>query len=228
MFEDAVLHPVALVVFCWLMLAEPQGYAPDSHLQDILLRMIYEMTGLQHKDYRSSTYQRLLAEVKEDEEGADGSLLPECSLLVCCIRCRRHYGGMACDGRMLLILSKLWTLRFSSVDKIKSSSLGDKSGMLAKLLSPPHLTSSSSVPMMDYVCAQKINVYMSSSNPWCQWLMMQIPPYDVAKISAISQTSHLRREDIPLSAIDFHVSGVIEELLQRVSQKCLLEAVFLG
>lgn len=73
---------------------------------------------------------------------------------------------------------------------------------------------------MDYVCTAKLMEYVESSNPWGRLVITiprtQVPafPYNNTDWSTFT----LREGDISFSAIDFHVSGVIDEILKTLDE----------
>ncbi len=266
MFEDAVLHPAALVVFTWLMMAG-ETYVVDSALRKVLVRMLLEVAVGKGTDFCSREYNEALdplEDVQEEDVGEEG-LSPECQTLLRCIVARRHYGGMACDAHMLRSLGKLWRLRLGVQDGDTDQGKNAIPRALAPLVHCPGLRTTPAPswrmprppthpghglapPLpLDYLSDAKLGEYLDSSRPWCRWLVWSVqtqcrplpqswlpslvPPSSsqekllpledwpaVWRLAPLAPVGRGGEGDLPWSAIDFHVSGVIDDVYaQRLS-----------
>lgn len=66
MFEDAILHPPALVLYVWLMMAHSKGYRAGRALQAAVLASVLEIGGGALHDWDTAAYTPLLETFRDD------------------------------------------------------------------------------------------------------------------------------------------------------------------
>ena len=191
--EDGILHP-DVPLLTWLMCATSKGYIPPEALRACVSRIAGEMAAICVKDCVSYGGARskaspndmlMLSEV--ESKLADGNE----STLVQSIIIRAHFGGMSGDVAMLKGFSHIWLERFTQKD------------VTANL---PH----------DYDSLRNPELILENKSPWLDYIELI---HDAAKESGeennpVKWGGAMRRVDIPIAAVDFHVSSCIEGVLQ--------------
>ena len=126
---------------------------------------------------------------------------PQASLLVRVLHLRAAFGGMPCDVSMMRGAAEVWLRRFAG-----------RAGL------PPAAAAAATLAAETQQQQQQA---LSPGEAWLSFLWRSfspplIPPLVLPTTGAASTTAfvgRMTREDIPLSAVDFHVSSVSEELL---------------
>jgi len=193
--EDGILHP-DVTLLTWLMCAASKGYEPPESLRACVSRIAGEMAAIGVKDCVSYGGARskaspndmlMLSEV--ESKLADG----EESTIVQSIIIRAHFGGMAGDVAMLKGFSHIWLERFT------------QKGVAVNLPS-------------DYESLRNPELILDEDkSSWLDYIELI---YEAAKESTSEDSNPakwggpMRRGDIPIAAVDFHVSSCVQGILQ--------------
>ena len=193
--EDGILHP-DVTLLTWLMCAASKGYEPPESLRACVSRIAGEMAAIGVKDCVSYGGARskaspndmlMLSEV--ESKLADG----EESTIVQSIIIRAHFGGMAGDVAMLKGFSHIWLERFT------------QKGVAVNLPS-------------DYESLRNPELILDEDkSSWLDYIELI---YEAAKESTSEDSNPakwggpMRRVDIPIAAVDFHVSSCVQGILQ--------------
>jgi len=192
--EDGILHP-EITILVWLMCAASKGFQPFDSLRACVARIAGEMAAVNVKDKISYGAARSHAQQSMLLLGdIEAELSPEESSLVQSIVIRAHFGGMSGDVAMLQGFARIWLERFKQ---------GDESDVL-------------DVPReYDFLRNPEVIDCSVSKSPWLNYLELitddarERDEADAAKWGGV-----MRREDIPIAAVDFHVSACVENVLQ--------------
>jgi len=189
--EDAILHP-DVSVLTWLMCAMSKGYCPTDSMRASVSRIAGEMATIGVKDcvsYGAARSKSDVALVLGDVESklAEG----EENTIVQSLIIRAHFGGMPGDVEMLRGFSRVWLERFAQKDV------------------------HANVPS-EYDNLRNPELIMDDKSKWLDYLELA---YDSAKKMGEDHDpakwgGALRRCDIPLAAIDFHVSPCVEAMIK--------------
>ena len=193
--EDGILHP-DVTLLTWLMCAASKGYEPPESLRACVSRIAGEMAAIGVKDCVSYGGARskaspndmlMLSEV--ESKLADG----EESTIVQSIIIRAHFGGMAGDVAMLKGFSHIWLERFT------------QKGVAVNL-------------PRDYDSLRNPELILDEDkSSWLDYIELI---YEAAKESTSEDSNPakwggpMRRVDIPIAAVDFHVSSCVQGILQ--------------
>jgi len=193
--EDGILHP-DVTLLTWLMCAASKGYEPPESLRACVSRIAGEMAAIGVKDCvsyggarskASPNDMQMLSEV--ESKLADGKE----STIVQSIIIRAHFGGMAGDVAMLKGFSRIWLERFT------------QKGVAVNL-------------PRDYDSLRNPELILDEDkSSWLDYIELI---YEAAKESTSEDSKPvkwggpMRRVDIPIAAVDFHVSSCIQGILQ--------------
>ena len=191
--EDAILHP-EVPILTWLMCATSKGFEPSDAMRACVIRIAGEMAAISVKDRVSYGAAAAGSSDALTLSDVEAQLATEESTLVQSLIIRAHFGGMPGDVAMLHGYSRIWLQRFKENE------------------------SNTSVPL-DYDSLRNSEIIEESENksPWLSYLELA---HEAARESndaeAASATwgGFMRREDIPIAAVDFHVSNCVESVLQ--------------
>lgn len=192
--EDGILHP-EITILAWLMCATSKGFQPFDSLRACVARIAGEMAAVNVKDKISYGAAKSHAQQSTLLLGnIEAELPPEESALVQSIVIRAHFGGMSGDVAMLQGFARIWLERFKQ---------GDASDAL-------------DVPReYDFLRNPEVIDCSVNKSPWLNYLELiteearERDEADAAKWGGV-----MRREDIPIAAVDFHVSACVENVLQ--------------
>lgn len=188
--EDALLHP-DMPLLVWLMCAQAKGYALGLSAASACLHVVHQLASVPVRD----AYPTQIDAPSDSDDGSHTSVSAKEEVMVRCILIRAAYGGMAGDVTMLKAFAATWKFRFSQgracPHALPTGELG-----VAKAIGDKQLPLDSRHTWLSYIQETYSRLVM--------------PPGGVL---ALAQ-SPLRRGDIPLSAVDFHISSIVEELMQ--------------
>ncbi|KAA6419829.1 MAG: hypothetical protein FRX49_10192 [Trebouxia sp. A1-2] len=165
-------------------------YALGLSLASACLRIVHELASVPVRD----AYPTQIDTPSNSEAGSHASISAKEEVMVRCILIRAAYGGMAGDVTMLKAFAATWKYRFFQ-------------GCAC-----PH-----ALPTENHEVAKVDEDKQLALDPCHTWLSyiqgtysrLVMPP---GGILAMAQ-SPLRRGDVPLSAVDFHISSIVEELM---------------
>ena len=198
--EDGILHPCYPHVI-WFMIADSKGYIPSQSQCTFLLTLVIQVAECNIRDPLPDF--SVEEERKMNKIGTIDcdKLDPQIAMFVRAILCRARYGGMVGDVKMLVGYAYIWLERFCGERK-----------------------------MPDAICRSDIFLSkeirnLDTENPinWAYFIQhihgLKVGQAIQTITAAELNNMGLGREDIPLSAVDFHcVPKIIEEiatLLQR-------------
>ena len=214
--EDAVLHP-SLPLIVWFMAAMGKGWFIPPEARGAAVRFIAEVAACPHKD------RDLLATIESMEtadadarrDTASGVTDPACNLAVLtrdlsnesachvlALSVRAKFGGMKGDVSMLRGAAKAWRRRF-----LDAEATGDK---------------------RDDWHARLREVYTAAAAKAAEASggVTGLPPHGSAPPLAAAapvDVDVIAKRDVPLSAIDFHVSPIVEELMKNDKVRTALD-----
>lgn len=182
--EDAILHP-DIAVLTWLMCATSKGFEPTDALRASVIRIAGELAAVQVRD--EPAYGPNTPLTLNDVE-TKLSESPDESTVVQSLIIRAHFGGMPGDVAMLHGFSRVWLERFTQ------------------------MSCDANVPV-DYDALLNPEIIESDvKSPWLTYLEL------IFDATTENERTHfggfMRRDDIPIAAVDFHVSSCVENVLQ--------------
>ena len=184
--EDAILHPdVALLT--WLMCATSKGFEPTDALRAAVARIAGEMAAISIKDSVSYGVAGEFSGVLALND-VEATLPAAEATVVQALMIRAHFGGMPGDVAMLHGFSHVWFNRFKQTAK------------------------SNNVPL-EYDELRNPEI-IDDKSPWLSYLELAFDAAREATDAANSWGGFMRRDDIPIAAVDFHVSSCVEHVLQ--------------
>lgn len=192
--EDGILHP-EITILAWLMCATSKGFQPFDSLRACVARIAGEMAAVNVKDKISYGAAKSHAQQSTLLLGdIEAELPPEESALVQSIVIRAHFGGMSGDVAMLQGFARIWLERFKQ---------GDASDAL-------------DVPReYDFLRNPEVIDCSVNKSPWLNYLeLITEEARERDEADATKWGGVMRREDIPIAAVDFHVSACVENVLQ--------------
>ena len=215
--EDAVLHP-SLPLIVWFMAAHSKGWFIPPEARGAAVRFIAEVAACPYKD------RDLVAAIEADEEDharrdtASGAADPLCKLAVAtrdlsnesachvlALLVRAKFGGLRGDVGMLRGAAKAWRLRFLDAEAVRDAGI-DWHARLREV----------------YTAAAAKAAEATGG-------VTGLPPRGTAPPLAAAapvDVDVIAERDVPTSAIDFHVSNIVEELMQQDKVRAaLLRAV---
>ena len=217
MVEDCMLHP-ALPLCVWAMAAGAKGYTLPRPAVAAILRVVWQLAGAPVRDdpacWASAPRLSLGGLFAEAGDGGTAAaatpatiptplsaqLPPEACLLVRCLAARAAYGGMACDVAMLRDAAGVWAARLAGAAG-HPPALVEGGGAPA---APP--ASAPPPPPTDPGAAWLTYIWRASA-------AVPPPPPGLCDGPGIATGRPPSMADVPLSAIDFHVSGVADDAL---------------
>ena len=199
MFEDSMLHP-SLPLLTWLMAAHSKNFEPGVFLLTKVLCAVYEMSSCPWHD-------RLKESESTPIKSTDGltfdsfhkpgihHLLEDHDVYTWSMLLRIRYGGMGCDLQMLDSYVKVWCSRFQHHDdddcnlpeSIRKRFVHGDGGEATTLRW-------STFPITAHQSAARVSLARIES-----LLTQRLPGLELA--------------DIPPEGIDFHCSGVLDDVL---------------
>lgn len=191
--EDAILHP-EVPILTWLMCATSKGFEPSDAMRACVIRIAGEMAAINVKDKVSYGAAAAGSSDTLTLNDVESQLSTEESTIVQSLIIRAHFGGMSGDVAMLHGYSRIWLQRFKEN------------------------TCNTSVPL-DYDSLRNSEIIEESENK-SQWLSYLELTHEAARESSDAEATFakwggfMRREDIPIAAVDFHVSNCVESVLQ--------------
>ncbi len=120
--EDSVLHP-SLPELTWLLVATAKGYAPSKKLIGRCLEIVWEVANCEYQDPLSSLSDTGPLEPEKIDDVHEERI----EIFLRSLSCRRRFGGMKGDMRMLDTYSHLWMARLSSQPVPVDPPTGEKS-----------------------------------------------------------------------------------------------------
>ena len=215
--EDAVLHP-SLPLIVWFMAAHSKGWFIPPEARGAAVRFIAEVAACPYKD------RDLVAAIEADEEDharrdtASGAADPLCNLAVAtrdlsnesachvlALLVRAKFGGLRGDVGMLRGAAKAWRRRFLDAEAVRDADI-DWHARLREV----------------YTAAAAKAAEATGG-------VTGLPPRGTAPPLAAAapvDVDVVAERDVPTSAIDFHVSNIVEELMQQDKVRAaLLRAV---
>ena len=127
---------------------------------------------------------------------------PQAALLVRVLHLRAAFGGMPCDVAMMRSAAGTWLRRFAGRGGVPPPPMTTAAAAAATA------TANNTAPPPSPCALWLSFLWRSFSPPLVQPLAL--PP---AGASALAAVGRMTQEDVPLSAVDFHVSSIAEELL---------------
>lgn len=183
--EDAILHP-DITVLTWLMCATSKGFEPTDALRAAVIRIAGELAAVEVRD--EPAYGPNTPLTLNDVETKLGDS-PDESAIVQSLIIRAHFGGMPGDVAMLHGFSRVWLERFTQ-KSIDANLPVDNDALFNPEIIEPDVKS-----------------------PWLTYLELIL-----AATMEENERTHfggfMRRDDIPIAAVDFHVSSCVENVLQ--------------
>ena len=215
--EDTVLHP-SLPLIVWFMAAHSKGWFIPPEARGVAVRFIAEVAACPYKD------RDLVAAIEADEEDharrdtASGAADPLCNLAVAtrdlsnesachvlALLVRAKFGGLRGDVGMLRGAAKAWRRRFLDAEAVRDAGI-DWHARLREV----------------YTAAAAKAAEATGG-------VTGLPPRGTAPPLAAAapvDVDVVAERDVPTSAIDFHVSNIVEELMQQDKVRAaLLRAV---
>ncbi|KAL0035771.1 hypothetical protein WJX77_002248 [Trebouxia sp. C0004] len=188
--EDALLHP-DMPLLVWLMCAQTKGYALGCTAASACLRIVHQLASVPVRD----AYPIQIDAPSDSEAGSQVNISAKEELMVRCILIRAAYGGMAGDVTMLKTFAATWKFRFFRGHAC------------------PHALPSGHHEVAN--ANKDKQLALDPRHTWHSYIQetysrLGMPPGGVLAVAK----SPLRRGDIPLSAVDFHISSIVEELMQ--------------
>ncbi|KAL0055001.1 hypothetical protein WJX82_005601 [Trebouxia sp. C0006] len=187
--EDALLHP-DMPFLVWLMCAQAKGYALGCTAASACLRIVHQLASVPVRD----AYPTQIDVPSDSEAGSRANIPAKEEVMVRCILIRAAYGGMAGDVTMLKAFAATWKSRFFQ-------------GRACPHALPTGIHGVANADEDKQPALDSCHTWLSYIQETYSRLVM--PPGGVL---AMAQ-SPLRRGDIPLSAVDFHISSIVEELV---------------
>lgn len=188
--EDAILHH-EVPTLTWLMCATSKGFQPSDAMRACVVRIAGEIAAVSTKDKVTYGAARTGCEDPLTLNDVEAQLPEEESTLVQSLIIRAHFGGMPGDVAMLRGFSRVWLDRF----KEKTSTV------------PP-----------EYDSLRNMEIIEESTTNRTPWLSFLEHTFEDARDSneaeACKWGGFMRRSDIPIAAVDFHVSNCVENILQ--------------
>ncbi len=190
------------------MAAGAKGYTLPRSAVAALLRVVWQLAGAPVRDDPAAwvaaprlSLDGLFAEAGDEKSGAAtapptlaAQLPPEARLLVRCLAARAAYGGMACDVAMLRDAAGVWAARLAGAaghpPVLDVGGSGD---------APPPPITDPGAAWLAYI--------------WRATAAVPPPPPGLCDAAGIATAPPPSPPDVPLSAIDFHVSGVADDAL---------------
>ena len=220
--EDAVLHP-SLPLIVWFMAAHSKGWFIPPEARGAAVRFIAEVAACPYKD------RDLVAAIEADEEDlarrdtASGAADPLCNLAVAtrdlsnesachvlALLVRAKFGGLRGDVGMLRGAAKAWRRRFLDAEAVGDAGV-DWHARLREVYTAAAAKAAEATGGVTGLPDK------SPGQTWTAPPLAAAAPVDVDVIA---------ERDVPTSAIDFHVSNIVEELMQQDKVRAaLLRAV---
>lgn len=185
--EDAILHP-DVVLLTWLMCATSKGFEPTDALRAAVARIAGEMAAIRIKDSVSYGVAGDSASGVLALNDVEAALPAAEATVVQALMIRAHFGGMPGDVAMLHGFSHVWFNRFKQTAK------------------------SNDVPL-EYDELRNPEI-IDDKSPWLSYLELAFDAAREATDAAKTWGGFMRRDDIPIAAVDFHVSSCVEHVLQ--------------
>ena len=234
--EDAIVHP-QFPALAFLTSAIARGFEPDAWLVDLVFRLLYDVAKVRRRDPCDDGEARpargggdggadaplnldtLAAALPPEGEGAGGGgppcpLLREAMLLVQSLLLRASFGGMQGDVAMMNAAARTLKERFDGL-RGRPPPLMKGEGFSSALA----LTSRPTKEAGDAAAAPDAR---DAGPRWLRFIRGLYEEDAAAEatesaggtefLDSVSHTE-LRRGDVPLSAIDFHCSNVLEEVM---------------
>ncbi|MEW5302813.1 MAG: hypothetical protein WDW36_005559 [Sanguina aurantia] len=224
--EDGWLHP-SLPLIVWFMVAQSKGYTLGPLHTSAVLSFVHDLSLGGLRDYLPDAPMgprvSLPTPLWHFEE-ADALLLPsggvEESVLVKALILRAGYGGVAGDVEMLRGYARMWAARFEG----RGAQHGPPSGgslfqSASELLrdSNRQLQRQQVLQARANSCKQAPTTHQHPASPWLSFTRhLYTHPHmsqPLPTCPGVDTVGPLRRGDIPLSSIDFHVSDVLTHLM---------------
>ena len=220
--EDAVLHP-SLPLIVWFMAAHSKGWFIPPEARGAAVRFIAEVAACPYKD------RDLVAAIEKEEEDlsrrdtASGAADPLCNLAVAtrdlsnesachvlALLVRAKFGGLRGDVGMLRGAAKAWRRRFLDAEAVGDAGV-DWHARLREVYTAAAAKAAEATGGVTGLPDK------SPGQTWTAPPLAAAAPVDVDVIA---------ERDVPTSAIDFHVSNIVEELMQQDKVRAaLLRAV---
>lgn len=218
--EDAVLHP-SLPLIVWFMAAHSKGWFIPPEARGAAVRFIAELAACPYKD------RDLVAAIEADEEDlsrrdtASGAADPLCNLAVAtrdlsnesachvlALLVRAKFGGLRGDVGMLRGAAKAWRRRFLDAEAVRDAGV-DWHARLREVYTAAAAKAAEATGGVTGI--------RDGPQSWTAPPLAAAAPVDVDVIA---------ERDVLPSAIDFHVSNIVEELMQQDKVRAaLLRAV---
>ena len=229
--EDAFLHPKFPFLIFLMVTVQKQGFDIDVFQVDAVLRILFDLARVKYKDDFSShetdtdghnssdgltrrvnehhsgqfdldtVKDHLLKAERKDNEG-DNHIKSDEAVLICSLLLRASYGGMAGDVSLMNDAAQAWFKRLIiSGNNEKVNNRTRWMDFIQKLYTIDGFTAAGST------CNTSLSNFAAHENSNSN------NKFDTSTEFLDNTSRVLHFNDIPLSAIDFHCSNVLEEVL---------------
>eukprot|EP00743_Colponemidia_sp_Colp-15_P013887 GILK01016294.1.p1 GENE.GILK01016294.1~~GILK01016294.1.p1 ORF type:complete len:436 (+),score=73.45 GILK01016294.1:177-1310(+) len=245
--EDSILHP-ALPLLTWIMMASARGFTLSTPFVELILRIVHDVAAVRVRDHIPY---RTEGSIKDSDlwtlwDESQRFLMQDCALLKS-ILIRAHFGGMPGDVLMLKRFALVWNQRFSNqqtpptVPKpvnvpslhphppaLSLSAAFEKAStvMLRNEQSNIEASEPRCIPYLTSPAALPAGDSVMTSSPWLSYLHT-IHHRVVLSASGEELRSFgpMKMEDVLPSAVDFHCTNIIQDLLKDSKVTSLLHTV---
>eukprot|EP00742_Colponemidia_sp_Colp-10_P014940 GILJ01017019.1.p1 GENE.GILJ01017019.1~~GILJ01017019.1.p1 ORF type:complete len:432 (+),score=71.11 GILJ01017019.1:180-1298(+) len=241
--EDSILHP-ALPLLTWMMMASARGFILSTPFVELILRIVHDVAAVRVRDHIPY---RTEGSIKDSDlwtlwDESQRFPMEDCALLKS-ILIRAHFGGMPGDVLMLKRFALVWNQRFSNV---RTPPTVPKPVMIAH---PPALSLAAAFEKASTVMLrnEQSNIdssvpryitYMASpasltgedsvmtASPWLSYLHTIHQRVELsASGEELRSFGPMKMEDVLPSAVDFHCTNIIQDLLKDSKVTSLLQTV---